>query len=414
VTQLPEAMLDVLESFDDDERDRSDAQEGGLLPPPNQPMAVARVFVARHAMHGDLFKLRYWRGGWWTWRTTHWAEVGEGHVKSALWQFTEHARYPKGLNAAPWAPTDHKIHDLTSALKAICILDDEQDQPGWLDGRGTSGMIVSVANGLLDVERRRLIPHAPSYFNQTSVPFNYDPNAPAPRRWLAFLAELFPGEQAAIDALGEWFGYVVCGRTDLHKILLMVGPTRGGKGCVARILTALIGRKNCAGPTLNSLAGEFGLAPLIGKPLAVVSDARFAGKDASIMVERLLSISGEDTLTINRKYRDQWTGKLPTRIHILSNELPKLGDASLCAAAADAVMVGEGESRPGTRPAPGVDRHPELVAGRSAPAGQRKQEQVHVSRVCRRSDHRHARLGIASRSVSARAMRGRCQLCDPG
>jgi putative DNA primase/helicase len=55
---------------------------------------------------------------------------------------------------------------------------------------------------------------------------------------------------------------------------------------------------------------------------------RFAGKDSSIVVERLLSISGEDRLTVNRKYRDQWTGKLPTRLHIISNELPKLGDAS--------------------------------------------------------------------------------------
>jgi hypothetical protein len=75
-------------------------------------------------------------------------------------------------------------------------------------------------------------------------------------------------------------------------------------------------------------AREFGLAPLIGKPLAIISDARFAGEDSSIVVERLLSISGEDRLTVNRKYRDQWTGKLPSRLHIISNELPELGDAS--------------------------------------------------------------------------------------
>ncbi len=45
-----------------------------------------------------------------------------------------------------------------------------------------------------------------------------------------------------IDVLGEWFGYVISGRLDLHKILFMVGPTRGGKGVIARILTALIGK----------------------------------------------------------------------------------------------------------------------------------------------------------------------------
>src|SRR5262249_47851234 len=157
---------------------------------------------------------------------------------------------------------------------------------------------------------------------------DYDPDAPSPQRWHNFLDELWPSEPEAIDAVGEWFGYVISGRTDLHKMFFHVGPTRGGKGIIARIESALVGRQNVAGPTLNSLAGEFGLAPLIGKSLAIISDARFSGRDSSVVVERLLSISGEDTLTVNRKYRDQWTGKLPTRIHVISNELPKLGDAS--------------------------------------------------------------------------------------
>ena len=67
---------------------------------------------------------------------------------------------------------------------------------------------------------------------------------------------------------------------------------------------------------------------MIGKPLAVVSDARLNGRDSSVVVERLLSVSGEDRLTVNRKYREQWTGTLPSRFMLLSNELPQLGDAS--------------------------------------------------------------------------------------
>ena len=160
------------------------------------------------------------------------------------------------------------------------------------------------------------------------MPFAYDPRAPEPKQWSDFLGQLWPQELEAIDLLGEWFGYVISGRLDLHKIFLMVGPTRGGKGIIARMLTALIGKQNVAGPTLNSMGGDFGLAPLIGKPLAIISDARFVGKNSNVVVERLLSISGEDTLTVNRKYRDQWTGKLPSRLHVISNELPRLGDAS--------------------------------------------------------------------------------------
>ena len=299
-----------------------------LLPPPSVPMGVARVFVAECCLSDGVLTLHHWRGGWWQWRRSHWCEVEDRAVRSLLYAFTENASYlTEDGKAAPWAPTRRKIGDLLEALAAITILADDIDQPTWLDGR-SSGVIVAVANGLLEVQARRLIPHSPWFFNQTAVPFNFNEEAPQPNRWCDFLDQLWPEEPAAVDALAEWFGYIISGRLDLHKILLMVGPTRGGKGVIARVLTALIGRANVAGPTLNSLGGEFGLAPLIGKSLAVISDARFVGKNSNIVVERLLSISGEDTLTVNRKYRDQWTGKLPSRLHVISNELPHLGDAS--------------------------------------------------------------------------------------
>jgi putative DNA primase/helicase len=299
-----------------------------VLPPPSQPMQVAREFIAQYCVYDGALTLRQWRDGWWAWRTSHWHEVDRRWVRSLLYTLTEHAVYldDDGVIVG-WAPNRRKIGDLLEALAAICILSDEFDQPSWLDKRST-GTIVAVANGLLDVEQRQLLPHTPQFFNQTSVPFGYDAAAPEPKQWIGFLEQLWPQEPEAIDLLAEWFGYIISGRLDLHKIMLMIGPTRGGKGAIARVLTALIGKQNVAGPTLNSLGGDFGLAPLIGKPLAIISDARFTGRNGNTVVERLLSISGEDTLTVNRKYRDQWTGKLPSRLHVISNELPKLGDAS--------------------------------------------------------------------------------------
>jgi putative DNA primase/helicase len=112
-------------------------------------------------------------------------------------------------------------------------------------------------------------------------------------------------------------------------MFLLVGPKRGGKGTIGRVLTGLLGVHHVAAPTLASLSTNFGLQPLIGKPLALISDARLSTKaDSKIVVERLLSISGEDSLTIDRKYPDPWTGRLPTRFLVMTNELPRLSDAS--------------------------------------------------------------------------------------
>src|SRR5262249_12498728 len=150
---------------------------------------------------------------------------------------------------------------------------------------------VSVANGLLHIHTRKLYDHNPALFNLTAVPFDYEHDVPEPTKWLTFLNELWPDDPESIAALQEFFGYVLSGRTDQHKILLLVGPLRGGKGTIARILKDLVGRGNYAGPTLTSLGANFGLAPLIGKSLAIVSDARLGGTNTRQVVERLLSIS---------------------------------------------------------------------------------------------------------------------------
>lgn len=304
-----------------------------VLPPPSDPMAVAREFAAgRYVTADDQLTLRHWRGGWWRWEGPRWVEIEQRTLSAAGYQFAEHATYEAKDELKDWSPNRYKIANLLDALAAIMHLPETAAMPSWLNNITCDGLLVSVANGLLDVGARRLIPHNPNFFNATSVPFDYDPGAGPPLRWMEFIRELWGDDTASIEALQEWFGYVISGRLDQQKILLIVGPTRAGKGVISRILGALVGPENVAGPTLSSLNGDFGLAPLLGKTLAVVSDARLNGRGAHVVVERLLSISGEDSLTVNRKYRDQWTGKLPSRLMLCSNELPQLGDASMAIA----------------------------------------------------------------------------------
>ena len=344
-----------------------------MLPPPTLPMQVARQFVQQCCLHEDVpdaLNLRHWRGGWWQWRTSHWVEVENRAVRACSMRSPSTPSTTEGeIAKAVGSRTAARSATCSRPSRAIMHPADEIDQPCWIDQR-TTGTIVAVDNGLLDVDvaaaasrTRRCI------FNQTAVPFAYDADAPEPRHWLDFLeAAVAAGARTPSTCSASGSATSFSGRLDLHKILLMVGPTRGGKGAIARVLTALVGTKNVAGPTLNSLGGDFGLAPLIGKPLAIISDARFVGRNGNIVVERLLSISGEDTLTVNRKYRDQWTGKLPSRLHVISNELPRarrrLGRDRRPhrAAAAVALVARQGGPRSGARPARRAARHPELGA----------------------------------------------------
>lgn len=300
---------------------------GATVPPPGEPLAVAKHLLPDW-QHQGVLTLRHWRGAWMRWRHSHWAEIEPTEIRAELYQRLGNALYSTADGPRPWAPTRRKLADLEDALAAQVYLPADVDAPTWLTDNGYRGPIVACRNGLLRVRDRRLMEHNPRFFNLASCPFDYDENAPEPKRWMEFLRQLWPDDDEAIRALQEYFGYILSGRTDLHKIMLIVGPTRSGKGTIGRVLTALVGRKNMAGPTLASLGTNFGLAPLLGKPLAIVSDARLGGGATHQVVERLLTISGEDTIDVDRKYREPWTGRLPTRFLILSNELPNFADAS--------------------------------------------------------------------------------------
>ena len=185
--------------------------------------------------------------------------------------------------------------------------------------------LPSLAAGLQDYMR----PATPRLFTMFALDYDVDANAAAPAAWLEFLNQLWPDDPTSIETLQEWFGYSLTPDTSQQKIALLIGPKRSGKGTIARVLRGLLGSQNVAGPTLASLGQNFGLAPLLGKPLAIVSDARLGGRtDSAVVTERLLSISGEDSLTIDQKYLPALTCQLPTRLMILTNELPRLNDSS--------------------------------------------------------------------------------------
>ena len=269
------------------------------------------------------------------WLTTHWCELDAAQLRSHVYRSLSRATYEhrtaNGVEMRSWNPDRRKVANVLEAMSALAHFPFDIDPPSWTRGGAAeteASQMISCANGLFDLPQRRLVDHTPSLFNLVSVPFDYDPGTAEPAVWLEFLASLWRDDPDSIMLLQEYFGYVLSGRTDMQKMLALIGPIRGGKGTIARTLTNLVGKGNVAGPTLASLGTNFGLSPVLGKPLAIIADARVGSAPTHTVVERLLSITGEDMLTIDRKYREPYSGRLPTRFVMLSNELPRFTDAS--------------------------------------------------------------------------------------
>jgi putative DNA primase/helicase len=297
-------------------------------------MEAARRFVSESAIHregGDeVCKLRYWRGEFWEWNpeSGHYSRMSSDLVRANLTRHLD--AYARGITNAIKA-------NVIDNVRALTIVPDGRNMPAWVDGEETfrADEILANRSGLLHLPTFSsggagyMIPHSPRFFSANALDYPFDANAALPTEFLKFLRELWGDDQQSIDTLQEWFGLYLTGDTRFQKILAVIGPKRSGKGTIARVLRGLVGSDNVAGPTLAGLATNFGLWPLVGKTVAIISDARLSGRtDSAVVTERLLSISGEDAITTDRKCLEPITVKMSVRFMILTNELPRLGDSS--------------------------------------------------------------------------------------
>jgi putative DNA primase/helicase len=209
----------------------------------------------------------------------------------------------------------------------------ENEMPAWLVGNAPAENLrelVACQNGLLDVRTRAKVPHTRRFWSPNVLEFDYDPSAKAPR-FEQFLEEVWPGDDEAQQSVVEMMGLLLTDETKYQKAWMFVGPKRGGRGTIGRLIRGLIGKENYVGSTMHSFGEPFGMQSFIGKKVAVFSDARLDGvqrKYLSVIAERLLNTTGEDPQDINRKFLGYWSGTLKTRLLVFSNELLRFQDES--------------------------------------------------------------------------------------
>jgi len=304
-------------------RSASEADPGGAVGA-RAPVATAKALIkAKFTADGECTILR-WNGSTYVWNGRCYAETSDEDIRAKVYHlFTE-----RRITLESKSPVDNTV----DALRALVNVPANMAVPGWLasaDGadRPEALELTAVANGLLDVRTRALVPHTPSFFNTSVVGVEFDPNAPTPVAWLKFMEDAFPADPESQAAVRQWMGYFLTSDTRYQKALICVGPKRSGKGTFARVVRGLVGETAYAGPSLRDLGGQFGLQGLIDKQVAVISDARLSGQaDQQAISENILRMTGEDVVTVQRKNMADLNVKLRARLVLMTNVLPGIVD----------------------------------------------------------------------------------------
>jgi putative DNA primase/helicase len=185
---------------------------------------------------------------------------------------------------------------------------------------------LNVKNGILNLETLELTPHSPDFFSAVQCPAIWDETATAPQ-FMAFLKEVLPRE-CDREAIQEFFGYALTADMDLQKALVLIGKGGTGKGTIVSVLQALLGGDSSSALWAGIDLEEFkdntpGIERLLNKRALLISEI-----SSVINWLTFKRLTGQDTLTVNPKFRPTFDVRLTCKIIISSNVLPRLGEDS--------------------------------------------------------------------------------------
>lgn len=205
-----------------------------------------------------------------------------------------------------------KIACLLSIVPKLNITDNE-------------GEIVNVENGLLNIYTRDLMPHTPNFVSLIQYPVSYDPEAKCPN-WEKCVADWMSGPEPEVKTrlVKQFCGYILSPSMLYDRALFMVGDGGNGKSTFIDTVSKVIGPNATSHIDLDGLYGQFGMAGLVGRRLNIIEEVR-GNYYESNKLKKL--ISGE-TVTIDMKYKDQFTFKPQAKFVFAVNEMPRVDDVS--------------------------------------------------------------------------------------
>lgn len=192
--------------------------------------------------------------------------------------------------------------------------------------------LLNCPNGMVDLRDGKLHDHDPEYMSYTQVTTAYEPDMPTPvyDKWLREALKSERHTDAEVESLvadiEETAGTMLDPSKTPSKALFLFGPSRSGKSTFLRLLRAIAGARNTSSVTLHALASDtFAAANVYGKMLNVAAD--LSNKHVSDL-SLFKMMSGEDGVTANRKYGQQFDFTNQALFAFSANELPTVSEAS--------------------------------------------------------------------------------------
>lgn len=183
--------------------------------------------------------------------------------------------------------------------------------------------VIHCANGTFNTMEMSMSSH--KELCRCRLPVAYNPQAPRPALWEAFLEELLePGD---ILTLQEFLGYCLLPINYGQKMMVIIGSGGEGKSRIGIVLRALLGEGMCNGSLAKVEASPFARADLQHRLVMVDDDLRMAGLNTTNYIKSI--VTAEQPMDLEKKGKQSYQGELFCRFLAFGNgNLRSLHDRS--------------------------------------------------------------------------------------
>ena len=203
---------------------------------------------------------------------------------------------------------------------------------------------IHFSNGYYDYKTDSLVDHNPNYHEISVIPWAYSPSyypttykftkkgtgilretVETPLLFNSWLDEVIPNKDDQTMFL-QYLGYAMTLDTSKQKFLMICGFGGTGKSTLLSLVESIIGKKNVSNISLQGLQERFSPGELYLKQANICADIPLSALSEVDMIKKL---TGEDTISADRKFKSNFSFKSFARLFFSANDIPvNLSDKS--------------------------------------------------------------------------------------
>lgn len=186
--------------------------------------------------------------------------------------------------------------------------------------------IISVKNGMLDLNSGVVTPHSPDNYNTIYLDWEYKEDVEYSEIIDDFMKQISDGNPKKMQFLYEVAGYCLLKKSIFEKFFIFKGTGGTGKSTFCNLIMRMVGKKYVSTVKLNQFDQDYYLATMIDKLVNIDFDA--SDKKTLEDSGRFKSITCSEPVSVRQIYAAVVEMVSCATVIINANHMPKIADKS--------------------------------------------------------------------------------------